>query len=172
MRIAEFIVYKTINLVNGKFYIGVHKQPHNQEDFDGYWGSGKILAAALSKYGEENFKRITLRSGLQKEEAYQYEREVLSSTSKVVCYNLHEGGKGGFEYINSTGQNNNGNHQAGSGNSQYGLVYYCDPLDMLKKPVKYKPGTQPEGWIPSKPLKALRAKLRRQQARTILREQS
>jgi hypothetical protein len=34
----KYIVYITINLCNGKFYIGVHKT--NPDVFDGYIGNG------------------------------------------------------------------------------------------------------------------------------------
>ena len=34
----KYIVYITINLCNGKFYIGVHRT--NPEVFDGYIGNG------------------------------------------------------------------------------------------------------------------------------------
>ena len=63
------IVYITINLCNGKFYIGVHRT--NPNTFDGYIGCGiyrasqatkdYILHKAVRKYGYENFKRTIIK---------------------------------------------------------------------------------------------------------------
>lgn len=47
-----YIVYKTTNLLNGKFYIGSHQTFNLQ---DGYYGSGKVLRLAIKKYGKDNF---------------------------------------------------------------------------------------------------------------------
>ena len=65
----KYIVYITINLCNGKFYIGVHKT--NPDVFDGYIGCGIYRQAdanepypfhrAVKKYGYENFKRTTIK---------------------------------------------------------------------------------------------------------------
>lgn len=49
-----YLVYKTTNLLNGKFYIGSHQTKFID---DNYYGSGRILKLALKKYGKENFKR-------------------------------------------------------------------------------------------------------------------
>lgn len=47
-------LYKITNLVNQKYYIGVH----NTDDLDdGYMGSGSAIQRALKKYGPLNFKR-------------------------------------------------------------------------------------------------------------------
>lgn len=46
-------IYETINLINGKKYIGKHKSSKFDEN---YYGSGVALRKALTKYGIENFK--------------------------------------------------------------------------------------------------------------------
>lgn len=52
-------LYKTTNLVNDNFYIGVHKSNDvnfgTKESKDDYLGSGKILKDALKKYDRKNF---------------------------------------------------------------------------------------------------------------------
>ena len=46
-------IYKTTNLINDKFYIGMH----STDDLnDKYIGSGKRLWYSINKYGINNFK--------------------------------------------------------------------------------------------------------------------
>jgi hypothetical protein len=98
-----FILYKITNLINNKFYIGVHQT--NDVD-DGYIGSGKALQAAYKKYGVDNFKKEIIQYCSNAEEMYLIEKEIVQPFYKNnKSYNLMEGGKGGFNYINDLGQN-------------------------------------------------------------------
>ncbi len=49
-----YVVYKTTNLVNSKFYIGVHKTENPEDD---YLGSGKLIKRAIEKYGADSFHK-------------------------------------------------------------------------------------------------------------------
>jgi len=85
----KHLVYKTTNLVNGKYYIGVHSCSCNPCR---YLGSGKALKAAISKHGLGNFQRETLEEFSNREEAFEYEASVV--TVSPLTYNLDFGGKG------------------------------------------------------------------------------
>ena len=91
-----YILYKTTNIINGKFYVGIHKQNPKVPpyEFDGYLGSGKILIDSLKKYGKNNFVRETLSIFESKSEAEKAEKlmvDRLFLENKDV-YNLIEGG--------------------------------------------------------------------------------
>lgn len=90
-----YTIYKTTNLLNNKFYIGKHQTTNLN---DNYLGSGKLLKRAIKKYGIENFTKEIILICSSEEEMNTKEKElvVLSEDS----YNLCEGGKGGFGYIN------------------------------------------------------------------------
>ncbi len=90
-----FIVYKTTNLVNNKFYVGVHKQ-ENPNIFDGYLGSNKILHRAIKKYGIESFKREVLIECETREEAFDIESLLICEKmcKRPDVYNISPGGVG------------------------------------------------------------------------------
>ena len=71
----KYFVYKITNLINGKYYIGVHKGTK----YDGYLGSGKLIKKAISKYGVENFNKEILFEFNTKDEAYSKEKELVVS---------------------------------------------------------------------------------------------
>ncbi len=102
-----YIIYKTTNLINNKFYIGMHKT-NNIED--GYLGSGKLLIRSINKYGIKNFKREILFIFNSEEEMRNKEKEILTEQfleeNKDKTYNILVGGQGGFEYINKSGLRN------------------------------------------------------------------
>lgn len=97
-----YIVYKTINLVNNKFYIGKHTQNLDPYQFDGYYGSGSQILNAVKKYGKENFIRETLFVFDNEADCLLKEEETVAPhLGKPYCYNMRSGGIGGFEHINS-----------------------------------------------------------------------
>lgn len=89
------IVYKTTNLINNKIYIGIHKQ--KGYEFDGYFGSGKILQNAINTHGVENFIRETLFIYDTYEECRLKEKEIVNEEfcKNRNTYNISVGGQGG-----------------------------------------------------------------------------
>ncbi len=84
------IIYKTINLINGKIYVG--QDTHNDPN---YYGSGKILCYAIKKYGKENFKKEIICECESQEELN--EKEIfwiteLNAQDKSIGYNIANGG--------------------------------------------------------------------------------
>lgn len=99
----KYIVYKITNLINGKYYIGVH-QTCNIDD--GYMGSGVLLHAAYKKYGVENFNKEIIANCKDPNEMFEIEHDLVETNSKnKMSYNLMDGGHGGFNYINSLDKN-------------------------------------------------------------------
>lgn len=88
-------IYKTTNLLNGEFYIGMHSTSNIN---DGYVGSGKRLRRSIRKYGLENFNCEILeylpnRESLVKKEIELVNKDLLKDNK---CINLMCGGNGGF----------------------------------------------------------------------------
>ena len=67
-------------------------------------GSGKLLKRAIKKYGIENFSKEILHVFDTEEEMNAKEKELVVINEQ--SYNLCEGGKGGFSYINQNGLGN------------------------------------------------------------------
>lgn len=87
------IIYKTTNLVNGKFYVG--KDSKNDPN---YLGSGRILKRSIKKHGKENFKKEVLEVCVSEEHLNERERfwiTELKCRERADCYNIGEGGIGG-----------------------------------------------------------------------------
>jgi group I intron endonuclease len=93
-----YYLYKITNLVNNRFYIGVHKTKNIE---DGYMGSGKILRQAIEKYGIENFQKEILEYFSDSKSMLKREKEIVTEEflSRSDVYNLRKGGDGGFDFI-------------------------------------------------------------------------
>lgn len=99
-----FTVYKITNLVNLKYYIGVHK---TNDPYDKYMGSGPAIKAAIEKYGVNSFKKEILFSFRDEISAYDKEKELLKDVWHLdECYNMTEGGIGSWSHVDSSGDSN------------------------------------------------------------------
>jgi group I intron endonuclease len=86
------VIYKTINKINGKIYIG---QDTNNDP--NYLGSGKIIKKAIKKYGRSNFKKEILEECntielLNEREIYWISK--FDSMDQKIGYNILKGGLG------------------------------------------------------------------------------
>jgi len=88
-------IYKTTNLANGKFYVGMHSTNNLN---DGYLGSGKRLKRSIKKYGKENFKIEYLEFFDSRELLVEREKQLVNEDllKDDNCMNLKTGGFGGF----------------------------------------------------------------------------
>jgi hypothetical protein len=113
-------IYKTTNLLNGKYYIGMHS---SDSLTDGYLGSGKRLRYSINKYGKINHIREILEFCKTREDLKAREIEIvnLNEITKLECMNLKIGGEGaglpiGFKHSNESkekmSQSNKGNNRS------------------------------------------------------------
>ena len=84
-------IYKTTNLLSGKYYIGMHSTNNLK---DGYMGSGDLIRKSIKKHGKENHKFEILEFCNSREELISKEKEVvnLQEIAKKECLNLKVGG--------------------------------------------------------------------------------
>jgi len=90
----NYTIYKTINKLNDKFYIGKHQTTNPDDD---YLGSGKGIKAAIKKYGRENFTKEVLYIFESESEMNLKEKEILTEEFVFSNSNYNEGvgGEGG-----------------------------------------------------------------------------
>jgi hypothetical protein len=107
----RYFVYKTTCLLNNKYYIGVHSERRKS---DGYIGCGvcsdgtavnlknkgirSAFIDSVLKYGYKNFKREIIKEFQSIEEAYEFEKNILTKDfiKNKDCLNIKVGGIGGI----------------------------------------------------------------------------
>lgn len=94
------IVYKIVNKINNKIYVG-----QDEKNNPKYYGSGHLIKRAIKKYGIENFEKHILeicenKNMLNEKEKYWIKN--LNSTNPEIGYNIAEGGHGGNTYTEET----------------------------------------------------------------------
>lgn len=92
------IIYRTTNLINGKFYVGL-----DTKNDPNYLRSGLLLKKAITKYGRDQFRKEILEECKTLEELR--EREIfwineLSAQNPEIGYNVADGGLGGDTFTN------------------------------------------------------------------------
>ena len=99
------IIYKITNTINGKIYIGKYQG----NNFNNYWGSGKILKNAYKKYGRENFTKEIIYECDSEEELVEKEKYYIQCFNSIRPngYNIAEGGNGGNVRRGYTEEENN-----------------------------------------------------------------
>lgn len=104
----KYIVYQTVNIVNNKIYVGVHRTK-DPNIFDGYIGNGVNInypstymnpkyafQYAVKKYGTSNFRRTILFIYNDEKSALDKEEEIVNEDfiKRSDTYNILLGGKG------------------------------------------------------------------------------
>ena len=94
-KIKYHFLYKTTNLINGKYYYGMHS---TYKLDDGYLGSGKMLRYSIRKYGKENFSIKIIEFFHSREDLVNAEINLITEMiiDDNLCMNLRKGGMGGI----------------------------------------------------------------------------
>lgn len=95
-KVKYHFLYKTTNLINGKYYYGMHS---TYKLNDGYLGSGKILRYSIRKYGKENFSIEIIDFFSSREDLVNAEMNLITEEMVInndLCMNLKKGGLGGI----------------------------------------------------------------------------
>lgn len=87
-------IYKTTNVINDKYYIGMHSTDNLN---DGYIGSGKRLWYSINYHGKENHVCEILEYCDNRKELSKREEEIVNEQllSEDLCLNLVTGGHSG-----------------------------------------------------------------------------
>ena len=87
------LIYKIINLINNKIYIG---KKSNIQNFNQYWGSGILIKKSIKKYGKDNFKKEIIEYCNTEKELNEKEIYWIKELNSIIPngYNIAIGGDG------------------------------------------------------------------------------
>ena len=131
-------IYKTTNILNGMYYIGMHRTDNIE---DKYLGSGRRLLKAIKEFGKENFIREIIQFAQSDEEVMALEKYYVSSevVNDPLSYNMMTGGAGRLSF----GEENNlseegyqrlvesGKRYSGENNPFYGKEHTNETKSLL-----------------------------------------
>ena len=82
------LLYKITNIVNERFYVGIHSTENRD---DGYFGSGKRIKNEILKYGIQNFDKEIIAEFPNREELLLAEMELVDEEllANPKCLNLN-----------------------------------------------------------------------------------
>lgn len=88
----KYLIYKTTNLINGKYYIGRHRTANAD---DSYMGSGIGIKRAIDKYGIENFSKEIIAESWDETNLWELEKQIVNAdvVKDPMSYNNSYGGK-------------------------------------------------------------------------------
>jgi len=91
--VVKYYIYKIVNKVNNRYYIGRHATTNIN---DGYMGSGKAIINAINKYGKDNFEKHIIAEAFSREDLWELEKQIVdkSVVDDPASYNMTYGGKG------------------------------------------------------------------------------
>jgi hypothetical protein len=128
-------IYKTTNLLNDKYYVGMHSTSNMK---DGYLGSGKRLRYSIRKYGVEHFKLDILEWFDSREALVEREIQLVNEDllKDEMCLNLRIGGIGGFiskenQYKRSVAGGAVHKDRLKTDNEYY--IKHCKTFDIIRK---------------------------------------
>ena len=132
-------IYETINLVDGKRYIG--KLVFNRiNDWYKYLGSGIYLKRAITKYGKENFTKVLLAYAETSKELEQLEEQfirMLNAVESPEYYNLKYTSIGGDTFTNNPNKEHirtlHRQNAIGSNNNMFGKPKSAYTIQRIKE---------------------------------------
>lgn len=114
--------------MNKKIYVGKHKSTKHPCE-NGYYGSGKLITAAIKKYGIENFTKEVLHYCSSLNEMSAKEAEIVTEefVKRKDTYNMHKGGAGGWDHYNGSSQHRQNSSKGGRKSSSRENNPFRDP---------------------------------------------
>lgn len=133
----NYKIYKHINKINNKIYIGITKEKSTRRWKSGFgYPHNTHLSSAIQKYGWDNFEHIVLFDHLTKEEAEEVEIELIAyhnATDRSIGYNIQKGGN-----LSNIGRKFTEEHKQKISKALLGHKFSQETLDKMSKNRKGK----------------------------------